>query len=198
VKTSETPHLSDVEIQSLLDGALHQAAARAADAHLAVCPHCAARFEVQTRLHAAIASRVDAPPPHDLAPRVLAALRPSETPLVLRWASALQAALALLILALGWPLVASLTQNLRVPAEFSLVQGGIEALSAEVFVLSDAVEAMALSLFASAHAWLRTSPEWLALWPAVVAGAAFVAVVGNSILLTGSAAGSAAARPRRL
>jgi len=53
-------------------------------------------------------------------------------------------------------------------------------------------------LLDSADAWLRLAPQWMTLSPAIVAGALLVAVLGNSILLAGDAAGRRSVRPRRL
>jgi len=187
-----------MEIQALLDGGLDGSAARAARAHLATCAKCARRLEAQTRLFAEIESWEEAEPPHDLAPRVLAALRSPSTPIGLRWAAALQAGLVLLIVSLAWPLVTNLAQSLRLPSVWFPATSAIEAWLAETSALTAALEASLLALPDSAAAWLRLAPNWIAIWPAVVAGAALAAVVGNSILLSGNATSSRAARARRL
>ena len=193
---ADSPHLPDREIHLLLDGALDERAAQAARAHLTACASCALRLETQARLFAAIESWEETPPAHDLVPRVLAGLRPPATPVGLSWAVALQAGVALLIAALLWPLVAGLAQSIRLPA--IPAPGLIETWLAETSSWTASIEASLLDSLNSAQAWLRMPPDWIAIWPLVVAGAALVAVVGNSILLSRSAAGSRPAGLRRL
>jgi anti-sigma factor RsiW len=195
---ADTPHLVDMEIQALLDGGLAGSAARAARSHLATCARCARRLEAQARLFAEIESWEEAAPPHDLEPRVLAALRPPSTPIGLRWAAALQAGLVLLIVALAWPVVTSLAQSLNLPSLWVPTTSTVEAWLAETSAFTAALEASLQALPGSAAAWLRLAPNWIAIWPAIVAGAGLAAVVGNSILLSGNATSSRAARARRL
>ena len=191
-------HLPDIGIQSLLDGALDERAADAARAHLAACPICTRRLEAQARLFAAIESWEEAPPEHDLVSRILTALHPPAPPVGLRWAAVVQAGVALLVLALAWPLITGLAQDVRVPSVWPLPSGAAELWLAQASVLAASFAALSLDLIDSAQAWFRMTPNRLAIWPLVVAGAAFVAIVGNSILLGGSAAGSHAARARRV
>jgi len=61
-----------------------------------------------------------------------------------------------------------------------------------------AAEAALQPLLDSLDEWLRVTPEWMTLSPAIVAGALLVAVLGNSILLAGDASGWRRIRPRRL
>jgi hypothetical protein len=195
---SDSHHLPDSEIQSLLDGALGERAAHAARAHLAACPRCTLRLEAQARLFAAIESWEEVPPKHNLVPRVLSALQPSATPVGLRWAAVVQAGAALLILILAWPILAGFAQGARLPSMWPLAPGEVEVWLAQMSELAASMEALSLDLIDSAQAWLRMTPDWLAIWPLVVAGAAIAAILGNSILLAGSAAGPQAARARRV
>jgi len=195
---AETPHLTDMEIQAWLDRGLDRSAAPAVRAHLATCTKCARRLEAQARLFAEIESWEELTPPHDLEPRVMAALRPPSTPIGLRWVAALQAGLVLLIVALAWPLVTSLLQSLHLPSLWFPTTSTIEAWLAEAYALTAALATSLQALPGSAAAWLRLAPNWIAVWPAVVAGGALAAVVGNSILLSGNAPRSHAARARRL
>jgi len=120
------------------------------------------------------------------------------TPIGLRWVAALQAGLVLLIVALAWPLVTSLLQSLHLPSLWFPTTSTIEAWLAEAYALTAALATSLQALPGSAAAWLRLAPNWIAVWPAVVAGGALAAVVGNSILLSGNAPRSHAARARRL
>jgi len=194
---TDSHHLPDSEIQSLLDGALGERAALAARAHLALCPGCAHRLEAQARLFAAIESWEEAPPEHDLVPRVLRALEPPATPVGLRWAAVVQAAAALLMLVLAWPLLAGFAQGVRLPSISPLVPGAVEMWLAQTSELAASMEALSLDMIRSAQAWFGMTPDWLAIWPPVVASAAIVAILGNSILLAGTP-GSQAALVRRL
>ncbi len=193
----ETAHLPDLEIQALLDGELDEHAARAARTHLAMCAKCARRLAAQARFFARIESWEEAVPPHDLAPRVLDVLHTPATPVGLRWAAVLQAGLVLLIIALGWPLLTGLAQSVHLPSVGLPATINIEGWLAELAAFTMALEASILALPDSAAAWLRLAPDWIAIWPAVVAGAALVAVVGNSVLLSGTATNSRIVRVRR-
>ena len=76
--------------------------------------------------------------------------------------------------------------------------GFSETLATQAEGLLLAGEAAQQLLLDSADAWLRIAPQWMTLSPAIVGGALLVAVLGNSILLAGDAAGRRTVRPRRL
>lgn len=195
---TEPSHLSDLDIQALLDKALDPREARQARAHLATCGDCARRAEAHAGLFAAIEAWADSDPPHDLAPGVLRALTQRATPIGLRVATVLQAGLAVLIVALAWPLVAGLFASFRLPALPGFDLSFSESISAQAQGAIVAFEAASQQLSVSADTWLRLAPQWATLWPAILAGAVLAAIVGNSILLAGRAPGARAARPRRL
>ena len=195
---AETAHPPDLEIQALLDGGLDDRAERAARSHLATCAACARRLQAQARLFARIESWEEAAPPHDLAPLVLDALHTPAVPVGLRWATALQAGLVLLVVALGWPLIAGLARNVRLPSLALPTMHAIGVWLGESSALIAALRASLLPSPDTAGGWLRLAPNEIAIWPAVVAGAALVALVGNSILLSGTAGNPPVARARRL
>jgi hypothetical protein len=193
----EAKHLSDLEIQGLLDGDLDDGEARRARAHLAACRGCSGRFEVQASLFAAIESWDDSPPTHDLTPEILERLTERRMPFGLSVATAVQAGLALVIGVLVWPLVGPLFPALTLPTTPALELALSETLAAPAEGLVASAEAALQHLSISADAWLRLTSQWLRLWPAIVAGALLVAVLGNSILLAGDAAGRRSVGTRR-
>jgi hypothetical protein len=195
---TEAEHLSDIDIQSLLDEALEPAAARRARQHIADCEGCARRLEAQAHLFAAIESWGVTSPDHDLTPVIVERLAHRRTPVGLRVATAVEAGLALLITLLAWPLVGALFTSLQLPTIPGLELGATEELAAQVDAWFAAGEAALQQVSVSIDAWLRLAPQWMALWPAIVAGALLLAVLGNSILLAGETGGRSGIRPRRL
>jgi hypothetical protein len=195
---TETNHLSDMEIEALLDDALEGGAAREARVHLAACGVCSRRAAARAGLFAALETWEETPPSRDLTPGIVQRLSHRRMPLGLSLATAVQAGLALLIAALAWPLVEPVFSSLRLPTVPGLEIGFSETLTTQATGLFLAAEAALQPLLDSADAWLRMAPQWMTLSPAIVAGALLVAVLGNSILLAGDAAGRRSVRPRRL
>jgi len=195
---TETKHLSDLEIEALLDEALEAGAAREARAHLAACGACSRRTAARARLFAALETWEESPPSYDLTPGIVRRLSHRRMPLGLSLATAVQAGLALLIAVLAWPLVAPVFSSLQIPTIPGLELGFSATLAAQAEGLLLASEAALQPLLDSADAWLRMAPQWMTLSPAIVAGALLVAVLGNSILLAGDAAGRRSVRLRRL
>jgi hypothetical protein len=195
---AETKHLSDLEIEALLDEALEGRAGRAAHAHLAVCAECERRATARADLFAALESWEDSPPSRDLAPGIVRRLSQRRIPFGLSVATALQAVLALFIAAIAWPLVADLLSSVPLPAIPGAGPGASEILTAQLGELVNSSQAALQPFLDAADAWLRLAPRWMALSPAIVAGALLVAVLGNSILLAGDATGRRGIRPRRL
>lgn len=182
-------HLSDLEIQALLDDALDAAEVKEARLHLAACRGCARRVEAQSRLFTAIESWGDAPPPHDLALRVVRSLADRRTPVGLQLATLVEAGLAILLIALAWPVLTTPLASVTLPTI-----AGIGTLLPDLLAgLSEAIvasEALLHQASASMEAWLPLAREWMTLWPAIIAGALLVAILGNSILF--------GVRPRRM
>src|SRR3989304_1328712 len=85
---TEANHLSDLEIEALLDGALEGGAAREARAHLAAWGACARRVAARARLFAALETWEDTPPSRDLTPGIVQQLSYRRTPLGLSLAPA--------------------------------------------------------------------------------------------------------------
>jgi hypothetical protein len=195
---TEAEHLSDWELDGLLDGALEAEVARAAHAHLTVCVECSRRATERAGLFAALETWEDTPPSRDLAPGIVRRLSQRRVPFGLSVATAVQAALVLLIAAIAWPLVANLISSVPVPAIPGVGLGASEMLTAQLGELVTSSQAALQPLLDAADTWLRLAPQWLALSPAIVAGALLVAVLGNSILLAGDATGRRGVRPRRL
>jgi anti-sigma factor RsiW len=195
---TEAKHLSDLQIQGLLDDALEAGLAREARVHLAACRDCARRLEAHARLFAAIEAWGDSPPPRDLAPSIVHRLAQPRLPFGLRVATAVQAALAAVILVLAWPLVGGLLSSLALTTIPAFEFGFSETLAAQAEGLIVSAEAALQQISVSADAWLRLAPQWMTLWPAIVGGALLVAVLGNSILLAGDAAGRRGVLPRRI
>ena len=195
---AEAGHLSDLEIEALLDGALEGGAAREARAHLAACGVCSRRAAARARLFAAIEAWEETPPSRDLMPGIVQELSHRRMPLGLSLATAVQAGLALLIAVLAWPLVAPAFSSLQLPTIPGLELGFSETLSTQAEELLIAAAAALQPFFDSADSWVRLAPQWMTLSPAIVAVALLLAVLGNSILLAGDAAGRRSVRPRRL
>jgi hypothetical protein len=166
--------------------------------HLAACGVCSRRAAARAGLFAALETWEETPPSRDLAPGIVQRLSHRRMPLGLSLATAVQAGLALLIAALAWPLVEPVFSSLRLPTVPGLEMGFSETLTTQAEGLFLAAEAALQPLLDSADAWLRMAPQWVTLSPAIVAGALLVAVLGNSILLAGDAAGRRSVRPRRL
>ena len=195
---AEIVHLSDLEIDALLDMALEGGAAREARAHLTACGECSRRAAARADLFAVLETWEDSPPSRDLAPWVVLRLSHRRLPLGLTLATAAQAVLAALIVVLAWPLVEPIFSSLQLPTISTLELGLSEALAMQAEGLLVAAEAALQPLLDSLDEWLRVTPEWMTLSPAIVAGALLVAVLGNSILLAGDASGWRRIRPRRL
>jgi hypothetical protein len=201
---TEIAHLSDLEIQGLLDDALRGEGAAAARAHLATCRDCTRRVRAQSALFAAIESWEETPPSRDLAPEVVRRLSQRRIPFGLSVATAVQAALALLIAVLAWPLVAGLFSTVPLPAVPAVDLGALEVLALQLGELVASSQTALQPVIDSADVWLNLAPQWIALRipegmalaPAIVAGALLVAVLGNSILLAGDGTGRTI-RPRR-
>jgi hypothetical protein len=195
---TEAKHLSYLEIEALLDDALEGGVAREARAHLAACGACSRRAAARASLFAALETWEETPPSRDLSPGIVQRLSHRRMPLGLSLATAVQAGLALLIAALAWPLVEPVFSSLRLPTIPGFEMGFSESLATQAEGLLLAGEAALQPLLDSADAWLRMAPQWMTLSPAIVAGGLLVAVLGNSILLAGDAAGRRSVRPRRL
>jgi hypothetical protein len=195
---TDRDHLSDLQIHGLLDQALDVRTERAARAHLSLCRACARRFEAQARLFAAIETWHDAPPPHDLAQGVMERLRVRSTPDGLRLATVIQAGLAALLVVVAWPLLVSLFSSVTLPEMSAPVLEWPDSLVAQAQSLWTIGESTLRQASAVVETFLATASQWMPLWPGIVAGALLVAVLGNSVLLTGDVAGARRVRPRRL
>jgi hypothetical protein len=195
---TDREHLSDLQIHGLLDQALDARTERAARAHLSICRACARRVEAQARLFAAIETWDEAPPPHDLAPAVIERINLGRTPAGLRLATVIQAGLAVLLIVLAWPLLVSLLSSVALPDISAPVLGWPETLVAQAQGLWMSGESTLRQASAVVETFLAVASQWMPLWPGIVAGALLVAVLGNSVLLTGDAAGARRIRPRRL
>lgn len=194
---TEARHLSDLEIQDWLDEALRGEAAAVARAHLATCRDCARRAEAQAVLFAAIESWGETPPSRDLAPEVVRRLSQRKVPFSLSVATAVQAALALLIAVLAWPLVANLLSTVPLPAIPEPDLGALEVLAMQLGDPVASLQAALQSVMDTADAALAMARPSIVFAPAVIAGALLIAVLGNSILLAGDRSGRTI-RPRRL
>jgi hypothetical protein len=188
-------HLSEAEIEALLDGALTPDETRRARQHVATCAECGRRLEAAERLFLAIESWEEVPVPGDFSPEVVRSLR-QNLPVGLRVATAVQAGLVLVILLTAWPVIAALLPPLAIPRLPDLEVGLLPALGAQARAWLVSAWASGQHLQASLDRLTRLAPSWVGLWPAIVAAAALAAVVGNSILLAGRAADRP--RPRRL
>jgi hypothetical protein len=116
--TISTPHLTDETLFARLDGRLDPVEAAAAETHLAVCTACAAKAESFLTLFSDLAALPDPPPPQDLRPPVMAAVRemaarsaPPRLPSAIRLAAAFQLAAALAILLLVSPHLAEIART---------------------------------------------------------------------------------------
>ena len=119
-------HLSDDALNEYLDQALPPGAMTRAQSHLAACAACTKRLDALRALFADLETLPEVALARDLSPTVVRALnRPSPTPLrptveprhpLYRLLFPLQALVAVVLLALTWPLVASRAGDLSVPA----------------------------------------------------------------------------------
>jgi len=190
---AETGHLSDLDIQALLDKAIDGRASRVARAHLAGCRECRRRVEVQARLFAAIETWEEVAPAHDITPAVVRSLKGQRTPKGLRAATAVQAGLAVIITVMAWPVLARLLSSFQAPSLPALDLAWLGGFAAQVQESLRFVEALSGSL----GSWLPIAPPAMALWPAIIAGALLLAILGNSILLAGDESGRRRIQPRR-
>src|SRR3970040_2501482 len=78
---TETKHLSDLEIEALLDDALEGGAAREARAPLAACGACSRRAAARASLFAALGTWEETPPSRDLTPGIVQRLSHRRMPL---------------------------------------------------------------------------------------------------------------------
>src|SRR3972149_4778210 len=88
---TETRHVSDLEIEALLDDALEGGAAREARAHLAACGACPRAARPRASLFAALGTWEEPPPSRNLTPGVVQRLAYRRMPLVLSLATAVPA-----------------------------------------------------------------------------------------------------------
>jgi hypothetical protein len=112
-------------------------------------------------------------------------------------ATAAEAGLAALLVALAWPLLTAPLASLTLPTIAGLRTVVPDALAG----LADAavvLEALLRQASGALEPWGPMAREWMALGPAIVAGALIVAILGNSILLAGDSAGRRGNRPRRV
>jgi len=100
-----TPHCSVEEIHFLLDRALTPVAAAAAEAHIAACPRCAARFQALRSFDGAVRSLPLTPTSPGFSARVMSAIDPlvlaPGTFRVFTWISIQAGFLFVLLLTLG-------------------------------------------------------------------------------------------------
>lgn len=180
---SEIRHLTDDEIQQLLDGALSAGEAAGARQHLVGCRACARRLEAAAELFATIESWDDRPPSRDLSAAVTRLLKPASRQAGWRLATGLQAAVALAAIVIGWPLIAQLAIPMDLSPLLVVDRAAFDTWPAELAAYAASLEPSALLALDQAEAWVGSAASASAWWPALLAAAA-AAIVGNSLLLT--------------
>ncbi|MBL8046310.1 MAG: zf-HC2 domain-containing protein [Anaerolineales bacterium] len=172
-------HLNEATLNEYLDDALETVERSAADAHLATCPQCAARLAEMHALFAALDALPAEPLTRDLSASVLAALTPAPTPLSLpiRAVLALQAIIAIIVLAVSAPLLLANIPALN-PAQL------LPAFTfdwASLFEPLNQLWAQSQTLVRSATSPLAEVSVWM--WGAALSGLAVLWLVGNGAVL---------------
>lgn len=182
-------HPSDEALNEYLDDALDASARASVAAHLAACPHCAARLASLRTLFATLDALPEEPLTRDLSAGVVAHLpRPAEaltTPPKLRWVVAAQALAAVILLTIAAPFVIAtlpVTEVMRLsqPA-LQFVTELLAGLVAQVQSLTDSFTAWREQGVSSVRA--LTAP--VAETPALLLGAGLAAAFGLWILGNG-------------
>jgi anti-sigma factor RsiW len=186
--TNNVRHPDEFLLHEYLDGELTEAAGRELEAHLAACPACQARLDELTRLFTLLDVVPELTLSADLSRLILEKLRPETGRLVWpgrlpSWAQlalAGQIALALLMLALLWPLASPLlpTTDVTLTDSLNAWLDGLSLAPAESWLAETA---------AGAGQWLETLEPALLIpagsWLLVVALALLAWLAGNSLLL---------------
>ncbi len=179
---TRTKHLTVEGLQLLLDGALTEAEAASARAHLAGCLACRTLLDSTGSLFAALEGWEEQPLSRDLSVAVVRALRPAPVPAPWKLAWGLQLAAVLMALVVGWPLIVELIApvlSIAVPVPAS---NDLSAWLADASAMSASLEGSLRAVVAELEAWLAataSAPYW---WPLVLV-AAVGGIVGNSMLL---------------
>ncbi|HMK08738.1 MAG TPA: hypothetical protein VK449_06860 [Anaerolineales bacterium] len=189
---AESPHLSDYDLEALLDQHLDPTAERAARLHLEGCRDCRRRAEMLGRLFSAIQGWEQVDPPHDLTSTVVESLRREKAPGGLR-AVTVQAGVAVMLMVLAWPTAVRFLSSLSRPPLPVLDLTWIDRIGGQ----GEAWLRAADRLWGAAGVWLRLATPAVPMWPAVLAAGLLLAVLGNSILLAGGQGGRRRIETRR-
>ncbi|MBN2547604.1 MAG: zf-HC2 domain-containing protein [Anaerolineales bacterium] len=152
-------HLTDACLNEYLDAALDSQQRQMLEAHLQECQTCADRLAELRLVFAALQRLPDEPLEHDLTPNVLRAiggarLGTAALPYSLKLGFAAQALLALVLLAVFWPVIAS-----QVSLSLAAWAGGWTGLLAPVEFQQGLLEWQQLIL--QAESWLeQTTQAW--------------------------------------
>ncbi|MGH2522216.1 MAG: anti-sigma factor family protein [Anaerolineales bacterium] len=187
-------HFDDAALNEYLDFALPPARHAEVDAHLAACPECAARLAELRALFVALETLPDAPLERDLSRPVVAALRPQRAktePLaapLFRLVFAAQAAAAVVLIGLSWPVLAA---NFQLAALSPLIA---QVVRVAVSTANSTAGRWQAALD-SAQRLIQAGPQWpqLPAFPAVgwglcLAAVALLWLLGNGLLLRGGPA----------
>jgi anti-sigma factor RsiW len=195
-------HLTDENLNELLDHALDAHAQAVAGAHLAGCQACSARLDSMRALFARLEALPDIAIERDLSVSVVEALRqaaPAPLPAARRAPRmaglifAGQAALAAILLAFAWPVAASFASQVNLPfATLGLTRivselGELLAEAPMIIAQPPRSWTMLFDWLASAPAALNgLLPAWLSPLQValIVAAAGGLWLLGNAVILT--------------
>jgi len=172
-----TDHLDELTIYEYLDGELDAAASQSASSHLATCPICQTQLARLQGLFTTLDSLPELPLTIDLAPRVMAALRPQAKPFLpgwWRWLLIGEGVAAAVLALLLWPNLMNLL------GDWSFTLPTVEITNQ---LLSLWVELQQNLTFT----WPTATPLIIAVpfivWVGILGLGVLVGLVGNSLLL---------------
>lgn len=172
-----TDHLDELTLYEYLDGELDAATSQSISSHLATCPVCQAQLVRLQGLFATLDSLPELPLTVDLAPRVMAALRPQAKPFLPGWWRwvLLGEGLAAAVLALSlWPILVNLL------GDWSYTLPTAELTSQLLSLWAELQQALTFT-------WPTVTPLIIAVplivWVGILGLGVLVGLVGNSLLL---------------
>jgi anti-sigma factor RsiW len=181
-------HPDEFLLHEYLDGELNPTGRHELESHLAGCPACRTRLDELSRLFSLLEAVPELTLSADLSRPILATIRPESNWLAWprrlpSWAQVAligQVALALLLLALLWPLASSLLPNTDVTVT--------DSLNVWLSQLSPApAEALLTETAATATKWLQTLEPALLIpagsWLLIMTLTLLAWLAGNSLLL---------------
>lgn len=189
-------HLDEAILNEYLDGALEPDSLRRIETHLAGCSDCSAAFAELRKLSIDLAQLPDLPLQRDLAPAIIAAIRPhSPQRRVWRFALIAQLALALLLIMLFRP---AGVQGLEALASSGFGEQAVHLLET-VWTLVDPPRVPQVPALPSIGWWPELPFDQLqtVTWRQFLICAALLWLFGNALLLQPSQLAKAISPTRR-